>query len=330
MALSVQPLANPNQIQPGYYPEGYTGEAAPAPTSDPGYYDTGGGGGGGYSSGGGGGGGSAAPVIDQQAIAQYDQSIGNTQAAINRTDSQLVSGNSEIDASYQNALNQLLLGENQANATYKDNKNTTAQNYVGSKNTIRGNAGSSLNSLLRLLGLHGAGGGSAYRFSAPGAVATTATKQQTDVGNTFGANNRSLDTNWGNYEIGVNNQRSSANAQAQQQQGSLQRQIADNKASLLQQLAQLSAQRAAVAGGNPTAASQPYLNQANQLLDSTSRYTVNPITYQTQAYTAPTLDKYTVNPNASPTYNGQAPTNDYTSPYLSALLGKNQKQQAFA
>jgi hypothetical protein len=344
MALSVQPLNNPNSLQ-GYGPgEPYGAFAAPAPApadsgGGGGYYDSGGGGsggggGGGYSSGGGGGGGYAAPAPvwhpDPNVVGQYDQGIGNTQAAINRTGSQMDSGYSEIEASYQNALNQLLTGENQAKATYNNDKDTTAHNYVGSKNTIRGNAGASLNSLLRLLGMHGAGGGSAYRITAPGAVATTASKQQTDVGNTFAANNRSLDTNWGNYETGVNNQRASAVDQSHQQQAALTRQIANNKATLLQQLAQLQAQKASYTGGNPNAASQPYLNQANQILDATSRYSVAPISWQTQAYTVPTLDKYTVNPNASPTYQGAAPTNDYTSPYLAALLGKNQKQEAFA
>lgn len=258
---------------------------------------------------------------DPGTLASYDESIGNTQAAINRTAGQLASGNSQIDASYQDALNQLLLGKNQANATYTTNKQQTAQDYVGAKNTIGANAGSSLNGLERLLGSRGAGGSSAALYGAPQAVAGDATIQRTGAGTTFGQNNQSLDTNWNNYLTGYNNQVSSAGNQRQQQEQSLQQQINNNKASLLQTLASLSSEKAAAAGGNPQGAAAPFLAQANQLLDSTANYTVNPVTYQTQAYTAPSLAAYTVNPAAAPTFNGQPQTTDYTTPYLASLLG---------
>lgn len=303
------------QLYPYVIPADSGGSTAPT------YYDSG------YSSGGGGGTTSSAPAVDSSAIAGYDQSIGNVNAGINRLGSQLSSGNSAIDASYTNALNQLLLGENQAKSTYQTNKHQTAVDYVGGKNTIRSNAGSSLNSLQRLLGSRGAGGSSASLFAAPGAVARQATIQQGDLSGVFGKNNQALDTNWGNYEVGVNNQRSSAASQRDQQRQSLQSQIDNNRASLLQTLAQLQAQRAAAAGGNPVGAAQPYLDQANSVLDAASRYTIAPITYQTQAYTAPDLNKYIVNPNAAPQYQGQTQANDYFSPYLQALLGKDKQLQ---
>lgn len=266
-----------------------------------------------------GGGGATAALLGQ-----YDQSIGNTQSAINRLGSQQDSGNQGIDTSYTNALNQLLSGENQAKSTYDTNKHQTAVDYVGGKNTVRSNAGSSLNGLLRLLGARGAGGSSAATISAPGAVARSATQQQGDLSNTFGSNNQALDTNWGNYEIGVNNQRSSAASQRDQQKQSLDQQIQNNRASLLQTLATLSSQKSQAAGGDGTAASQPYLDQANAILDKASNYQVAPIGVQAQAYSAPSLSQYIVNPNAAPTFNGSSQGNDYTSPYLAALLGKKQ------
>lgn len=281
------------------------------------------GGGSGYSSGGGT---ASAPSIDNAAIAQYDQGIGNVNAGINRLGDQLNSGYSEIDSSYQNALNQLLGAKNNANTTYDTNKKSTAQDYVGSKNTIGSQAGSSLTGLRRLLGSRGAGGGSTYTIVAPEAVTRQATIQRSDVGNTFGKNNQSLYTNWNNYLTDYNNQVSSAGSQREQQRGSLSRQIEGSRASLLQQLAGLQGQRASAAGGNPTAAAQPYINQANSVLDAASRYSVSPINYQTKAYEAPDLSKYVVNPNAAPTYQGQTPGNDYFSPYLQALLGKKDQQ----
>lgn len=270
-------------------------------------------------------GGSAGSVVygvnDPATLAAYAQSINNTQAAIDRLPGQLNSGNQAIGASYENTLNQLLLGKNQANASYDTTKHQTATDYVGAKNTIGANAGSTLSGLLRLLGSRGAGGSSAAGIAAPGAVTRAATLQRSDAGNQFGANNQALDTNWNNYLTGYNNEVSSAGNQKGQQEQSLQQQIDNNKASLLQTLAQLTT---AQSGG--TANAQPYLDQANALLDNTSNYTTSPIAYNTQAYTAPSLGSYSTNPQAAPTYNGQTATNDYYSPYLQALLGKKQQQ----
>ena len=271
----------------------------------------------------------AAQIAAAQQVALFDQSINNTQAGINRLGTERDSSYSTVDASWQDALNQLLLGKNQANETYTGNKKTAATDYVGAKNTITSQAGSSLTGLLRLLGSRGAGGGTAYRTTAPGAVARDATIKRTDAGNTFGANNQALDTNWNTYLTDYNNQVSSANAQRERERGNINNAIETRRATLLQTLAQLQAQRATAAGGNPVAAAQPYLDQANNVLNSVANYRVNPITYQTQAYKAPELSSYSFNPT-TPTYQGQRQANDYTSPYLAALLGKKQQQPTVA
>lgn len=268
----------------------------------------------------------AGPAVDPAVLASYDQAIGNTNSAIGRLGTQLNSGNSAIDASYQNALNQLLLGRNQSQATYNTNKQQTAHDYVSAKNTIGANAGQSLSGVQRLLGSRGAGGGSAYNQAAPEAVTRQATLQRNDVGNTFGQNNQALDTNWGNYVTGYDNSVLDVNSQHDQQRQGLQNSIETNRASLLQTLAQLSAQRDVVGGGNGVGAAQPFLDQANAALNSQADYHVAPINYQTQAYNAPALSTYAANPQAAPTYQGQSPTNDFFSPYLAALLGKRQQQ----
>lgn len=261
----------------------------------------------------------AASSTDPATQAAYDQAIANTQAGINRLDPSLQSGLGSIDTSYRDALNQLLLGRNQAQTSYDQNKQSTAQDYIGAKNTIGSNAGSTLNGLLRLLGSRGAGGGSAYLQAAPGAVARGATLQRADVANQFGANSQALDSGWNNYLTGYNNQVSSASNQRDQQRQSLQGNIDTNRASLLQSLAQLVSQRS-----NSSASAQPYLDQANALLDKSANYTTPGIDYQTQAYTPPSLTSYTTNPQAAPTLQGQTASNDYYSPYLQSLLGKKQ------
>lgn len=252
-----------------------------------------------------------------QDVAQLNQARANTQAAIDRLGSQFESGASGIDAQYTNAFNQLLGAKNQANQAYSTNKQQTATDYVGAKNTIGTNAGQSLNGLLRLLGARGAGGGSAARIAAPEATAREATIQRSGAAGTFGKNNQALDTNWSNYVTGYDNQVAGIGNQRDAQKGELQRTIDTNRASLLQTLAQLSAAQ----GGS----GQDYLNQANAALDRTANYRVAPINYQTAAYQAPELGNYTVNPNATPSFEGQQPTNDFFSPYLSALLGRKEQ-----
>lgn len=270
--------------------------------------------------------GSAGPSVNKALIGQYDQGINNTQSAINRLGAQQNSAASGIESSYQNALNQLLLGKNQGQESYNTSKQGVAKGYVAAKNSIGAQAGATLNGLLRLLGARGAGGGSAARIAAPQAVARGASLQRSDVGDTFGENNQSLDTNWNNYLTDYNNQVSGVGNQRDQARQNLEQTIATSKASLLQSLAQLTGQRASAAGGNATGAAQPYLDQANQISDQLANYKVAPINYQTQAYQAPNAASYTVNPNATPTFD-RGSGSDYFSPYLQQLLGKKQQQQ---
>jgi hypothetical protein len=265
-----------------------------------------------------------AGVNDPATLAAYDQAIGNTQSAVDRLPGQLNSANNGVDVSFTNALNQLLAGKNQANQSYTTNKQQAGTDFVQAKNTIGANAGNTLNGLLRLLGSRGAGGSSTALLSAPGAVASGATQQRGAATNTFGANNQALDTNWNNYLTGYNNQVTGATSQRDQQKQSNQQQNQSQQASLLQTLASLTGQRTAATGGNATGAAQPYLDQANGILNGLSNYTVNPINYQTQAYQAPSQASYSTNPQATPSYQGQTQANDYTSPYLSALLKQKQ------
>lgn len=267
-----------------------------------------------------------AGVNDASTIAAYQQAINNAQGSLGRQDSLLNSGYSGIEASYQNAINQLLGGKNIAERNYGDTKTQAGVDYSGAKNTIGANAGQAINGLQRLLGSRGAGGSSAYLQAAPGAVGRGATLQRADVANQFGANNRALDTNWNDYLQQYTNQVSSAGSQRDQQRQGLQQSVDQNRASILQTLASLSAQQSAAQGGNATGAAQPYLDQANGILNNLSNYNVAPINYQTQAYQAPSLASYQT--NANPTAKFASSVSDYVSPFLQTLLGKKQPATA--
>lgn len=249
----------------------------------------------------------------------YSQQISQYQNAINTLlPTQLSAGNQGIDNQYQSALQQLLQGKNIADRDYGTAKQQSATGFVKAKNTIGAQAGSSLSGLLRLLGARGAGASSASGLARQ-AVARGAGLQRGDVSDTFGANNQSLDTSYGDYNNNYNNQVTSVGSQRQTAKDALANQISSSKASLLQQIAALQ---------SSPANAQPYLDQANAITQQVAGYVAPSINYNTQAYQAPTAQSYAVGQNATPTYNSGAGGTDYFSPYLQTLLGK--KQQQFA
>lgn len=272
----------------------------------------------------------APPPIDTAAIAAFDQQINFLNQGLGRADSALASGLSGVDASWQNALNQLLAGKNQTEKDVTASKKSLADQFISAKNTIGYNSGSALNGILRLLGSRGAGGSSTAKVAVPGAVAREATLQRNDVSATNAENNRNVDSSWQKYLLGYDREVQSANTQRANNRGAIERQIADNKFSILQQIAALAGKRAEAARGNAVGAMQPYLDQANAVANRAANYTVAPINYNTQAYEAPSLDKYTIDPGAAPTVQGQAQSNDYVSPYYAGLLGLTNRKQGTA
>jgi hypothetical protein len=248
--------------------------------------------------------------------AAYDLGISNLQAGLGRLDPQKATGLQNINQSLDSSLQQLLQGRNQAESTMGQTKTRAGQDYLIGKNTINAYAGAGLQGLRRLMGSRGAGGGSAYTQAAPGAVAREATMQRNDLGRTYGQNMQDVDTGWNNYLQGYNESVNDVNTQGQTQRNALEESYKTNKASISQQIAQLIAQKTGSVAG-----AQPYLDQANQLLGQTG-ITPNPtIQYNTQAYQAPNLGSYTAS-RTTPTLQGQQQGNDFTSPYLQALLGK--------
>src|SRR3990167_1514350 len=261
---------------------------------------------------------SSGTSLTQQEIDAYNQAIGNTNQAIERLPNKLESGYQTLDSQSTDDINQLLLGKNRAEGQYGENKLSTGKDYVGSKNTIGSQAGSLLTGLWRLLGSRGAGGGTTFRNLAPNAVARQATLQRNDVSGQFGNNMRLLDTNWNNFLTDYSNSQKDVQNQRSMGRDKVRSLFQTNKAELLQQLAELTAKR-----DQNVDAGEGYLDKANTLLDSASKFDVDPLKYKVGAYTAPSLESYVARPGATPTYQGQAASNDYTSPYLAALLRKN-------
>lgn len=264
-----------------------------------------------------------------QNLAEFDQGIGNVQSGIDRLGNQLNVGNQNIDSGYNSALNQLLQGEANTKQQYDTSKTQQTQDFVGTKNTIGGNAGNSLNGLQRLLGARGAGGSSAALFGAPQAVAQQAAQQRAGAGQAYGRNQQALDTSWNGYETGVGNSKTDLSHQRDNSRNGLQASIDTTRANLLQSLATLQGQRAQASGGNPVSAAQPYLDQANNYLGQADSLGLQTPTFQVQptVYQAPTLDHYTANPFATPQTSGNGALDQSVAPYLSLLLGAQKDKQ---
>lgn len=139
---------------------------------------------------------------------QYDVGLSNYQNQYNQAISQLLQGQQRTQTGYNttsaNNLQDYNTAQAQGKQAYGTAKTQTAQDYSSAKNTIGANAGNSLNGLLRLLGSRGAGGSSAATIAAPGAVARQATIQRGDAGNAFGQNQQALDTNY-NQNVAAQN-----------------------------------------------------------------------------------------------------------------------------
>lgn len=263
------------------------------------------------------------------AIGAYDQGIGNVNSAIGRLGGQLDIGNRNIDTGYNSALNTLNQTKANNQQSYDTGTQQNKQGYVTNKATIGSQVGSNTNSLLRLLGSRGAGGSSAALYGAPQAVAHQGAIQNAGAGQNYAQNAQNLDTNWNQYLQGYGNSMTDLGNQRTNQQHALQGQIDSTRATLLQNLANLTSQRTQAAGGSgaaSVAAAQPFLNQANDYLGQADQLGLNVPTYQVAptTYTAPSLSSYTADPGQVQTNNPNSLTDSIT-PYLSLLLGRNRQ-----
>lgn len=329
MALSVQPLANPYQIQGGtdFY---NIAPSAPAPTyteATP-TYAAGGGSYGGGSYGGGTSYAAAAPPPPD--LSSYDQSINNTQSGIDRLGSTAAVGHENILKSYNSAYGTLLGQKDAATNQYKGNKVAEGQSFVGNKNNINSGVGQQVNATQRLLGSRGAGGSSAALINAPQNAARNGNLQRNAAGQTFSKNNQALDQNFGEFNQNWTNSSNKLSEDRTNQDRSLDAGIENNRASLLQTLAGLRTQRAAASGmttAQAVAAGQPYINQANGALDSATQLGANYANPSLQAaqvaYKAPDLSTYLAAQHGPVSLGGGNALTDSISPYINLLLGKD-------
>lgn len=283
--------------------------------------------------GGGSSGGSSGSTVNGADLASYDQSANNIQAAINRLGGQKSVGERNINDAYNSSFNKLMGEFAIGKRNYDTTKTQQSQDFVKTKNQINSSVGTNLTGLRRLLASRGAGASSAYDFVAPEAAARQGTLQRSDAADTFGRNQQALDTNWNDYTTGVEQNKKELEQQKSANLRGLESTINQNRASLLQNLANIRAQRAAAAGGSPTAAAQPYLDEANGLLsaaDALGLQYANPVVRVNNptVYNAPDLQEYTMGRTAQIGTPQRNALTDTVAPYLNLLMNRRRQTGA--
>jgi hypothetical protein len=265
-----------------------------------------------YGSSGGSGGVSAA----QQAANNQATSLANYNLGL--LPQQLNAALGNVQNTYNQKNNELQSGYNSAENSFNQNTTSNKQSFVTNKNTIRGQASTGLQGLLRLLGQRGAGGSSAVGASQD-AVGKQATIQMSGAGQTYGQNQQALDTNWGNYRNGFDNSKRQLADWLGQQQNSARSENEASKQSILRQLAGLQSN---------AAAAQPYIDQIKasaQRVASLAAF--NPsYTGITPVYNAPELSAYTVGQAETPTF-GEQGNNTGAGSTIAYLMGLGRDRQ---
>lgn len=269
---------------------------------------------------------------DPASVAAIDAGINQANNGLGLLDRQQDIGLGDITSSYNNALNRLLSGFGQAERNYNTTKQQTTQDNINTRNDIQAGVGRNTNALQRLLGQRGSGNSSAAQIVAPYGAALQGTQQLRGVADAFGRNMQSLDANWQDYNTQFGQSREDLDQQRYQNENSLRGKVADSRQSLLNTLAQLTAQRSAANGGSSAAAlaaAQPFINQANQIAGQAvdySRQYANPIAEKAVTYSSPDLAQYQYDNPGISVDNTSAYT-DTIAPALANLLGLNKRRE---
>lgn len=264
------------------------------------------------------------------ALYGIDSGLSSANDALGRLDSQAQVGNGNIDNEYQAAYDQLLGSNQVAQRNYDTSRTGQVNDYVAKQADNATNARTWLDSARRTLGAQGAGDSSASRYALPYDAQQQLAQGNSQAQATNNKNLIALDTNWADTEDKFKNAQADVANQRDQGKRDLQSNIANQRATLLSTIAQLTGQKNIANGGDyksAAAAAQGYTSQIPALLDRINALSATPhIAAQQVTTTAPTLDQYNYARPVAQT----APVQDasLSNPILAAILGANQQDQS--
>lgn len=274
-----------------------------------------------YAAGGGGGGYGAA---DPAAAAYYEDQIRQAENALGRIGSQRDIGFSNIDSSYNSALNKLLGQNSAAERDYGVNKQRTTEDNVTARSRVDQDVARKSQSLRRLLGDNSSAG----QFAAPLAVAKQGSQQLGDIQTSYSRNLQNLDTANEDRKRRFGESRSDLDNQRTINRNNLESGLKQREAEILDQIGGLNVQKAQARGQNYLQArgtAQGYADRVNSILSQIDQLGRNPsIATKDVAFTAPELAQYNTTDIG---FTGGTPEQTAAGPYFGLLVGDERRRR---
>lgn len=187
---------------------------------------------------------------DPNDLAFIDSQIGSVNQGIGRLGNQRGIGLENILNSWQEAENKRQADKAVAERDYNTAKTDSTNQYLDSRSGIRRDAGNMYQSGRRALGAAGAGRSSALDVLLPFAVGKEAAMRFGETQDSFGKNQRGLDTSWSDTTRQYDEFGSDLTNKKRLKEQELEQGILGQEASLQDQLAQLQLQKSSLMGGN--------------------------------------------------------------------------------
>lgn len=259
----------------------------------------------------------------------YDYSVDEINRQMGRLGNQYNAAIGNIDSTYNQRLGSLQSARGQAKENFDFGTTTNQQNYVTDQNRIQSQASQGLRGLLRQLGAMGAGGGSAYLYSAPEAVGQFAQEQLSGTGQGYAQNARDLDRTLTTFNRNADNQEKELKDWRAKRRQEAKSQREQARVSLLETLRQLNAERAQAQGGSITAALEKYTPQiarAEGRIDALARFRPT-FDGRTPVYEAPELARFNIANNPQAQLTPMSAGMGGRTPYLNMLLGRDDEER---
>jgi hypothetical protein len=259
--------------------------------------------------------------------------VNNINSQLSRTDALLNSlgvtrgvGLQNIENEYGKNVGRARAGQDQFNRDLNIRRDDNSRNKENSLNRINTDAENKYNSVMRMLGIRGAGMSSASQVLAPHAIAQMAGNQRADQFDTYGRNDRGITIAQQDSDLKYKNLFDDLLGQRDTKRNDFEQSIINQQNDIYGTQANLRAQLDAANGGTGKMAYQEYndrLGRNQVTLDDLIRASQTPAyNYQAVDTTAPNLDQYTADPLAVEAQGVDDPTASEVNAYLPWLQRK--------
>jgi hypothetical protein len=250
----------------------------------------------------------------------YSLYAGQAQSALQRALDAFNTQQGAIGHQFDTQHNQLTSALQQNQADYQNGLTQQDQTRLTNDNSIKQGGYQGYQSLMRVLGAMGAGGGSEAQYLVPQLVGQNMNQQLGGADQTAAQNKQALTSTFNNYLGQEKNQEKQLNDWKTGQLQTAQQTYNQNKANLSNILSALNSHADSAANLGSQLANQ----QANipNVIDFNPTYTG-----ATPVYQAPNLSTFEAKAPAPASVNPTAATGNATTPYLSMILGNQKKQQ---